>query len=1201
MRPYTLGHKRPHKANHQHTKRRVQRFRVKRSVKLRDNHGVRNSKTILRSALLNVDGLDEVSLEDVKTTVSSKKPDIVVLLETKRRVENCDLAADITEYSLHEARRSDAAGDKDGGGIALYTRQSDGLLFQPHSPDINDPNEAFVNNERIWVTVHSQSSKTAVCGVYMGCQYSDDRNGQWNDIIYRVLQREAFSLRSKGYRVIFLGDFNGHVGCTPGEGVQGNREDINANGRRFLDFLAVTDSKHVNGVKRLTTGLWTRQRGGHSSVIDYAVISAEHMETAVSLYIDDSGTLGGGSDHNWLILDVSDSFVKLKRKSHIAVKKSRWNISDNQDWSGFTKHCEQLVPAILSNSVDSLSFGISSTILSALHAEIGLKSSLAKSKPRNLPPHLVEELKIKRSLEKNWKSLNRARCDNDPASVDAAEQLFLSQKSKVSDLLHLHRQHRKLSILDQCKGHSTRARKNFWSYVSPNNKQSTVLSAVVDPTSGAVKCNNDDITAVTEGHLISTFKGSYDMIPPEHPETLEHTSGDHSYAQHHKNAPDLHTTPVLVNRDEGTSLQTNPTGWLNTPFILNEIKAALSKLQNGKARGWDNIPNEALKNLPEIMLVKITELFNKIKSTGVMPHGWNRGRVTLVHKRGLREVLGNYRPLTVIISLSGLYSRVLNERLTTAVETHNLLGEIQNGFRKDRCAADNSFVLDTILWKARATNKKVHLGFIDISKAYDTVNRSILWKKLASLGVKGEFLNALMSIYKDDSIDCMVNGSLTRPIYLRRGLRQGCSLSPLLFALYISEVGSDLHSTQLGFQVGDVCVSGLLFADDLVLIGRSATALKTLLNVVKKGFDIIKLTISQEKSEIISPDDTTWDLLDREYNVEMSLRQVSQYKYLGTWIFNSMYRTSAEKQKLCVKTATKYKNCCIFASKMGPDVVDVVLCTWANVAIPAILSGCEVIPFSETKINEIERIQAQISKFALGVPISFPNVSAQSELGLKPFKQLLYERQLKFFFRLLFLNKNRWAHQALLDHMTGTWMSPYLSYIHDVRAEIGVFTASHIPSFWKPISSQYFLNKSNIALAGFNCVDKLSSLSRSRYVCENDLSAVITQFKFDHADLGNKAPRPGHRRTMFCPLCPILKKISCFHVLFECRSISSLRAVTGITTFITSLTVRNISLEYAYKLFVNGLDMEQKPVDMNTYFDRARCMRDMRMEWLSKW
>ena len=48
-------------------------------------------------------------------------------------------------------------------------------------------------------------------------------------------------------------------------------------------------------------------------------------------------------------------------------------------------------------------------------------------------------------------------------------------------------------------------------------------------------------------------------------------------------------------------------------------------------------------------------------------------------------------------------------------------------------------------------------------------------------------------------------------------------------------------------------------------------------------------------------------LLDRDYNVAMSIRQVSQYENLGTWTFNSMYRTSAEKQKLCVKNATKYK------------------------------------------------------------------------------------------------------------------------------------------------------------------------------------------------------------------------------------------------------------------------------------------------------
>ena len=173
-------------------------------------------------------------------------------------------------------------------------------------------------------------------------------------------------------------------------------------------------------------------------------------------------------------------------------------------------------------------------------------------------------------------------------------------------------------------------------------------------------------------------------------------------------------------------------------------------------------------------------------------------------------------------------------------------------------------MLDTILWKARAAQKKVHLGFIDICKAYDTVNRDILWRKLSSIGIKGNFLSTLMSIYKDDNIDCMVNGTLTRPIYLRRGLHQGCSLSPLLFALYISDVGIDIHSSGLGFQVGNVCVSGLLFADDLVLVGRTSSDLQTLLNLVKKRFDALKLKISDEKSEIISPDDVTCNLLKKE-------------------------------------------------------------------------------------------------------------------------------------------------------------------------------------------------------------------------------------------------------------------------------------------------------------------------------------------------
>ena len=108
----------------------------------------------------------------------------------------------------------------------------------------------------------------------------------------------------------------------------------------------------------------------------------------------------------------------------------------------------------------------------------------------------------------------------------------------------------------------------------------------------------------------------------------------------------------------------------------------------------------------------------------------------------------NYRPLTVNISIMSLYSRLLNERLTKVAEEHDLLGEIQGGFRKGRSGGDNYFVLNTIIWKAHAEGKEVHKAYIDIHKAYDSVNREILQAKLRKLNFGKSSLIALKTCIK---------------------------------------------------------------------------------------------------------------------------------------------------------------------------------------------------------------------------------------------------------------------------------------------------------------------------------------------------------------------------------------------------------------------------------------------------------------------
>ena len=160
--------------------------------------------------------------------------------------------------------------------------------------------------------------------------------------------------------------------------------------------------------------------------------------------------------------------------------------------------------------------------------------------------------------------------------VAEAERLFLDQKSKTHDLLLLHRRNKKSSIIEKCSGGLVRARKNFWSYVSPSNKQSTDISAVQNPDSGVLECNPDRIISQVEDHLTSVFKGSYEKATRSVNSSSDHTyprlsnkklrtcTPDHSYS--------LSPSPCLPKLDSSSSLKSDPDGWINRDYELVEVK-----------------------------------------------------------------------------------------------------------------------------------------------------------------------------------------------------------------------------------------------------------------------------------------------------------------------------------------------------------------------------------------------------------------------------------------------------------------------------------------------------------------------------------------------------------------------------------------------------------------------------------------------------
>ena len=1191
--------KHTHAGQRRHNAARGAKQRAKHRVKLRGSHGVIQRKQHLRLCLLNVDGLSHSSLEDVKTVLNDKSPDLCFLLETKRRHEEHGSDISVPGYDVQEIRRSDAAGDKGGGGIACYTRKTDGIIFKEYTPPIPDPNLHFVRTERVWITTESLLMKTAVCGVYMGCQYPDDRHGVWNQGLLQVIHAEASVLRSQGYRVVLLGDFNSHVGSEPGVGVVGNHDDVNPNGERFLNFLRNGSFIHINGVNNLTTGIWTRQRGTSKSVLDFAVISSEHLSTVNDLLVDDQGTLGGGSDHNFLILTLNDNFVKKKLLPRIPSNKKSWNKMDDVNWESFKDEVATILDKKSPDdySVDELASLISSALLSAGEKCVGRKPLKPKKRSGLLPRALVDEITCKRNLEKVWKS-KVAEGIHPPDEVVACETAFLQQKSRVNDLLFAHKNRNRDRIRQMCAGKSTKARRNFWSVISSKSKQSSEISAVVDPASGALKCGIDEIKTEVENHLCRTFQGSLepipvDVIPPAPPPQPEaNVPHGHEYSLQ---------PPTLPSLDQTGDLLTDPGGWLNRSFTIAEVQEVLKTLHSGKSAGWDCIPNEFLIHSPSVLAAWITALFNRIKASGEMPRGWNKGRITLIHKAGLRELLQNYRPITVIISLSGLFSKLLNSRLSEVVEVHKLLGEVQNGFRKERCMADNSFILDSILMKSKYLKKNVHLCYVDITKAYDSVNRSVLWAKLSSLGFNGEFLGCLQALYTGDSVDSVVNGVSTCPVYLKRGLRQGCSLSPLLFAIYISDIGMDIASSSEGFDFGGLTISGLLFADDIVLVSRSFSGLEKLVATVKQRCDDLKLLINPSKSSIVTPEDVdSLVLLDEDNQVTLSLSKVLSYKYLGTDTTLLMSTTGSKKQQRCLQTAKKYLFACFYVGRTGPDIIDTVLATWSNIAVPSILSGCEMITFTDTTIQAIERVQGQLAKHALGLPQSTPNICAQTELGLEPFRMKLYQQQLSFYIRLMNLPNDRWVRRVLLDHLRGNWASPYMQYIASIRQKLKILAVPPSSKSLKLLLNTWFLNQTNHELSrlSLHCILPLTSFSRMRYVCENGGCTPLAMFRLNNAGLGNRAPRLGRHRTTRCSLCN--GSLNEFHVAISCPHLDHYRyRHTDIAFHVAMCRTKGIFPTVAFRLYLRGLDWNLNTISTSAFLKRGQTLRRITDRWLN--
>ena len=159
----------------------------------------------------------------------------------------------------------------------------------------------------------------------------------------------------------------------------------------------------------------------------------------------------------------------------------------------------------------------------------------------------------------------------------------------------------------------------------------------------------------------------------------------------------------------------------------------------------------------------------------------------LYKDKGPPEDANNYSRITLLSCVGKLFTALLNKRLSDMLSDNNAIGAEQAGFREGYSTIDHVYVLNALIQLFILKRKHVYCAFIDLQKAFDSINRTKLWNKLLSYNINVKVLTIIQNIYKQAKSCVGINSSTSYEFQCNVGLRQGDNLSPLLFALYIND------------------------------------------------------------------------------------------------------------------------------------------------------------------------------------------------------------------------------------------------------------------------------------------------------------------------------------------------------------------------------------------------------------------------------
>ena len=406
-------------------------------------------------------------------------------------------------------------------------------------------------------------------------------------------------------------------------------------------------------------------------------------------------------------------------------------------------------------------------------------------------------------------------------------------------------------------------------------------------------------------------------------------------------------------------------------FKPESILLKLQSLKSNVSPGIDAITSLILKNCASHLYRPLTDMFTNSMICSRLPTEWKCSIVSPIYKAGSRSSAANYRPVSLLPTVSKVMEREIAEVIIAHMNRHNLFSDAQHGFRKTRSCVSNLLIALDDWTQALDAGHGVHVCYLDISKAFDRVNHNILIQKLKSYGILGNLLEWLRDYLRERHAMIRVDGAYSKKILVTSGVPQGSVLGPILFLIYINDLPAAIKNRLL------------LFADDAKLWTQihseeNCVSLQKDLDALYKWSVVNKLPFNLSKCKVMQIGKS----VNFKYRLgSQELEWVAQEKDLGVLISSNL---KAGNQCLAVykKTSSVLGMFQRLLGRFTHDIVPIIMNTYIR---PRMEYGVQAwAPWMEKDIHLLQRIYHRVTKSVIGLQ-SLPYNDRLSRLNLFDF------------------------------------------------------------------------------------------------------------------------------------------------------------------------------------------------------------------------